>query len=365
MASKLTTSNYDLDLDATGWGTLRAEARISNVPSASPLLPIDGELKLEAKKIEDDVVRLTFFGQSIVDGILGRVEGESDIANESPTRRVAAGDGKITVGKFSHRFEFEGVVDCLRYWRSKAIDDNIIARKQRLLCGNLFHDLSVRVPLDSEEVIDTWLEMQDAFRNSPNFGDYIKDVWLIGPLWNALEQTGQSLDNIDVYYFSEVEGGEKSRIDFRFAGGGTGIVDSISRWLELFPIDGLGKPVNQGGRVARLQGNFNASVQGVEVKLFVELPGFTVPIEGGKRKILNHPLVPLAHHGIAVNSEPADLSIRFKVSIPKGKKFVETANSFEWDRVAENVRVFTGGRYKAWAEGICKGSYSPFDIFFG
>lgn len=43
MGSKLTTAYYDLDLDATGWGTLRAEARISNVPSASPLLPIDGE----------------------------------------------------------------------------------------------------------------------------------------------------------------------------------------------------------------------------------------------------------------------------------------------------------------------------------
>ncbi|MBC8041981.1 MAG: bacteriochlorophyll a protein [Rhizobacter sp.] len=353
-------SDYDITLEGgtSTWGKLKARATI-NVTPAVPLLPCDCNIKIKSKPIGDsnDVARLSILLEAVVDSTVKKLTVEVDIANESDERRVSVGDGVVTVGDFSHAFSFEGSVVNLQYYKSDVIRRNI--PNPRYVQGRQFHDILMKIPLENEDLIQTWELTLSGIRNSgPNFGDWVRDFWFIGPARNALDEGGQRISNLEVVSIG-TEGTAEQPLgvsNWRFSNAGSGVVEALSRWLELFPVDKLLR------REASIEGGFRSDSQGIEVKVDGELPGLSIDAGGGLRRILNHPLIPLIHHGIIGKYNDFRVDSQLTLTLPKGYKIRSSAPQYRTQN--QETYKWYGGSYAKWVEHVCKGGTGQFEILY-
>jgi bacteriochlorophyll A protein len=353
-------SDYEVVLEGgtSTWGKLKARATI-NVTPAIPLLPTDLNIKLKCKPIGDskDVVRFSCLIETVVDSTVKKLTVEADIANETEERRVAVGDGVVTVGDFSHAFSFEGSVVNLYYYKSDVIRRNI--PNPRYLQGRQFHDILMKIPLENDDLIQTWEATLSSIRNSgPNFGDWIRDFWFIGPAYNALDEGGQRISNLEVVSIG-TQGTPQEPLgvsNWRFSNAGSGVVDAVCRWTELFPVEKL------LGREAAIEASFRSDSQGIEVKADGNLPGISIDAGGGLRRILNHPLIPIIHHGIVGKYNEFRVDTQLTITLPSGYKIRYAAPQYR-NQVGETYKWY-GGTYAKWVEHICKGGTGQFEVLY-
>jgi len=359
--STVARADYEIILEGgtSTWGKVKGRANV-NVTPAIPLLPTDCNIKIKAKPIgtTNDVVRFSCVIESVVDSTVKKLTLEADIANETAERRVSVGEGVVTVGDFSHSFSFEGSVVNLSYYRSDVIRRNV--PNPRYIQGRQFHDILMRVPLENDDLIQTWEATLSAVRSAGgNFTDWIRDFWFIGPAYNALDEGGQRISNVEIASIGTQGGGGGAPLgvtNWRFSNAGSGVVDAVSRWAELFPVEKLLK------REAQIEGAFRSDSQGIEVKVDGELPGVSTDAGGGLRRVLNHPLIPLVHHGIVGKMNDFKVDAQLKVVLPKGYKVRYAAPQYR-SQNAETYRWF-GGTYAKWTEHVCKGGTGQFEVLY-
>ena len=352
-------ADYEIILEggSSSWGQVKGRAKV-NAPAALPLLPADCNIKIDAKPLDGQkgTVRFTTAIESIVDSTKNTLNVEVDIANETKDRRIAVGEGKLSVGDFSHSFSFEGSVVNMYYYRSDAVRRNVPNPIYQQ--GRQFHDILMKVPLDNNDLIDTWEGFQRSISGGgANFNDWIREFWFIGPAFTAINEGGQRISPIQVNS-SGVEGGEKGPVGvtrWKFSHAGSGIVDSISRWTELFPVEQLNKP-------ASIEGGFRSDSQGIEVKVDGNLPGVSRDAGGGLRRVLNHPLIPLVHHGMVGKFNDFTVDAQLKVVLPKGYKIRYAAPQFRSQNLEEYR--WSGGAYARWVEHVCKGGTGQFEVLY-
>ena len=351
-------SDYEIVLEggSSSWGKVKARAKV-NVPPASPLLPADCNVKLSVKPLDPakGFVRISAVIESIVDSTKNKLTIEADIANETKERRISVGEGTVSVGDFSHSFSFEGSVVNMFYYRSDAVRRNV--PNPVYMQGRQFHDILMKVPLDNNDLIDTWEGTVRAVQSTGAFNDWIRDFWFIGPAFTALNEGGQRISKIEVNSIG-TQSGEKGPVGvsrWRFSHGGSGMVDSISRWAELFPADKLNRP-------AQVEAGFRSDSQGIEVKVDGEFPGVSVDAGGGLRRILYHPLIPLVHHGMVGKFNDFRVDAQLKLVLPKGYKVRYAAPQFRSQNLEEYR--WSGGAYSRWVEHVCKGGVGQFEILY-
>jgi bacteriochlorophyll A protein len=354
--ASIARSDYEIILEGgtSTWGKLKTRANI-NVTPAIPLLPCDCNIKIKAKPVgnTNDVARFTVLIESVVDSTVNKLTVEADITNETDERRVSVGDGVVTVGDFSHAFEFEGSVVNLPYYKSDVIRRNI--PNPRYIQGRQFHDILMKVPLENDDLINTWEMTLTGIRSAgPNFGDFIRDFWFIGPARNALDEGGQRISNLEVVNIGTQ--GNLGVSNWRFSNAGSGVVESISRWAELFPVEKLLK------REAVIEAAFRSDASGIEVKLDGELPGLSIDAGGGLRRVLNHPLIPLVHHGIVGKFNEFRVDSQLTLTLPKGYK-IRTASP-QYRSQNQETYKFSGAQYAKWVEHVRKGGTGQFDILY-
>jgi len=360
--STVARADYEIILEGgtSTWGKVKGRANI-NVTPAIPLLPTDCNIKISAKPVgsANDVVRFSCSIDALVDSTVKRLLVEADIANESSERRISVGEGVVTVGDFSHAFAFEGSVVNLAYYKSDVIRRNV--PNPRYIQGRQFHDILMKVPLENDDLIQTWeATLQAARSGSANFNEWIRDFWFIGPAQSTLYEGGQKISNIEIASIGTEGGGTNGAplgvTNWRFSHAASGLIDSISRWTELFPVEKLLK------REAQIEGAFRSDSQGIEVKVDGNLPGVSVDAGGGLRRVLNHPLVPLVHHGMVGKLNDFKIDAQLTVQLPKGYKLRYAAPQYK-SQNAETYKWF-GGSYAKWAEHVCKGGTGQFDILY-
>jgi bacteriochlorophyll A protein len=359
--STVARADYEIILEGgtSTWGKVKGRANI-NVTPAIPLLPTDCNIKIKAKPIgnNNDVVRFSCSIEAVVDSTVKKLNLEADIANETPERRVSVGDGTVTVGDFTHAFSFEGSVVNLYYYRSDVIRRNI--PNPRYMQGRQFHDILMKVPLENDDLIETWEGTLSAIRNNGGtFSDWIRDFWFIGPARNALDEGGQRISNLEVVSIGTQGSNDGTPLgvsNWRFSNAGSGVVDAVARWAELFPVEKLLK------REATIEGAFRSDSQGIEVKVDGELPGVSVDAGGGLRRVLNHPLIPLIHHGIVGKYNDFKVDSQLTVTLPKGYKMRYTAPQYK-SQNAETYKWF-GGTYAKWTEHVSKGGTGQFEVLY-
>ncbi len=198
----------------------------------------------------------------------------------------------------------------------------------------------MKVPLDNPDVIDTWEGTMRSMQTTGAFNDWIREFWFIGPAFTALNEGGQRISKVEVNSIG-TQSGEKGPVGvtrWRFSHGGSGIVDSIARWAELFPADKLNRP-------ASVEAAFRSDSQGIEVKVDGDFPGVSVDAGGGLRRILNHPLIPLVHHGMVGKFNDFTVDTQLKVVLPKGYKIRYAAPQFRSQNLEEYR--WSGGAYAA------------------
>jgi bacteriochlorophyll A protein len=175
-----------------------------------------------------------------------------------------------------------------------------------------------------------------------------------GPLWRTADLTGQLYEDIQVKTLSASEGKTLSRVSFVTSG--TGQVDSITYWTRLFPISLL------KGREAFVQGSYEADSNQIRVSVDAELPSL-VERKNGLLKVIDHPQIPILHHGLVAQPIPLDLDFKLHLTTPNGWGIKEANPNYN-KRIGKSTYLFRGGAYLSFVNTIARGNLTPFDVWF-
>jgi bacteriochlorophyll A protein len=175
-----------------------------------------------------------------------------------------------------------------------------------------------------------------------------------GPLWRTADLTGQLYEDIQVRTLSASEGKTLSRVTFVTSG--TGQVDGVTYWTRLFPVELL------KGREAYVKGRFQTTPDTIRVEAKAELPS-VVERKDGLIKVIDHPQLPILHHGIASRPIPLDLEFNYNLGTPDGWQIKEANPTFR-KKTGKNMYLFQGGGYLSFVNTIARGNVTPFDVWF-
>ncbi|MEI6044864.1 MAG: hypothetical protein WCS37_10965 [Chloroflexota bacterium] len=317
-------------------------------PTAVPKLPLETEVEFRARPKGDDISECTVKVESLVEGVKKTLEISALITDLDEHTRESKGFGRIIVGDFIHPFEWRGTVKRETYVPDSSLN---LTRSQTYIGGRLLHDVTARIALDTPIAREAWEQVRTVTaRNS----DVLTKTVFFGPLWRTADLTGQLYEDIQVKTLSASEGKTLSRVSFITSG--TGQVDSITYWTRLFPISLL------KGREAFVKGKYVTDASSIRVSVDAELPGL-VERKDGLLKVIDHPQIPILHHGLVGQPIPLDLDFKLNLTTPNGWRIKEADPSYR-KKIGKNDYLFQGGAYLSFVNTIARGNLAPFDVWF-
>jgi len=340
-------ADWRIRFDNDWWANISTRATLG-CPSAIPKLPLETEVEFRARPKGDDVSDITVRVESMVEGVKKGLEINALITDLDDKTRESKGYGRLIVGDFVHPFEWRGTVRRETYVPESSLN---LSRSQPYIGGRLFHDATVRIALYTPVAREAWEQVRTVTaRNS----DVLTKTVFFGPLWRTADLTGQLYEDIQVRNLSASEGKTLSRITFVTSG--TGQVDSITYWTRLFPIQLL------KGRESFVKAKFVTDSSSIRVACEAELPG-GVERAGNLLKVIDHPQIPILHHGIPAQPIPLDLEFNFTLTTPEGWQIKYADPTFR-KKIGRNNYLFQGGSYLSFVNTIARGNITPFDVFF-
>jgi len=333
--------------DDDWWANLSTRATLG-CPAAVPKLPLESEIEFRARPKGDDISDCTIRVESLVEGVKKSLEINALITDLDEQTRESKGYGRLTVGDFVHPFEWRGTVKRETYVPDSSLN---LTKSQTYIGGRLFHDVTARIALDTQVAREAWEQVRTVTaRNS----EILTKTVFFGPLWRTADLTGQLYEDIQVRTLSASEGKTLSRVSFVTSG--TGQVDSITYWTRLFPISLL------KGREAFVKGKFVTDAATIRVAVEAELPSL-VERKDGLLKVIDHPQIPILHHGIPAQPIPLDLDFNLTLSTPNGWRIKEAEPTYR-KKIGRNNYLFQGGSYLSFVNTIARGNITPFDVWF-
>jgi|GEM_PF-1884650 len=333
--------------DNDWWANITARATLG-CPTAVPKLPLELEVEFRARPKGNDVSDITVKVESMVEGVKKGLEINALITDLDDKTRESKGYGRVIVGDFIHPFEWRGTVRRETYVPDSSLN---LTRSQTYIGGRLFHDVTARIALDTQIAREAWEQVRTVTAKN---SEILTKTVFFGPLWRTGDLTGQLYEDIQVRTLSASEGKTLSRVTFVTSG--TGQVDGITYWTRLFPVELL------KGREAYVKGKFVTDAGTIRVAAEAELPS-VVERSGGLLKVIDHPQLPILHHGIAAQPIPLDLEFNYTLSTPDGWRIKEAEPTYR-KKIGKNNYLFQGGSYLSFVNTIARGNVTPFDVFF-
>ncbi|MEI7556186.1 hypothetical protein [Candidatus Chlorohelix sp.] len=333
--------------DNDWWANITARATIG-CPAAVPKLPLESEIEFRARPKGDDISDITVRVESMVEGVKKGLEINALITDLDDKTRESKGYGRIIVGDFIHPFEWRGTVRRETYVPDSSLN---LTRSQTYIGGRLFHDVTARIALDTQIAREAWEQVRTVTAKN---NDVLTKTVFFGPLWSTADLTGQLYEDIQVRTLSASEGKTLSRVSFVTSG--TGQVDSITYWTRLFPVSQL------KGREAYVKAKFVTDGASIRVAAEAELPS-GVERAGNLLKVIDHPQIPILHHGIPAQPIPLDLEFNYTLTTPDGWRIQKAEPTFR-KKIGRNSYLFQGGSYLGFVNTIARGNITPFDVFF-
>lgn len=340
-------ADWRLRYDDDWWANINVRATLG-CPTAVPKLPLELDVEFRARPKGDDISDCTVRVESMVEGVRKVLEINALITNLDERTRESKGYGRVVVGDFIHPFEWRGTVRRETYVPDSSLN---LTRSQTYIGGRLFHDVTARIALDTQIAREAWEQVRTVTaRNS----EVLTKTVFFGPLWRTADLAGQLYEDIEVRTLSASEGKTLSRVTFVTSG--TGQVDSITYWTRLFPVELL------KGREAYVKGKFVTDAASIRVAAEAELPS-VVENKEGLIKVIDHPQIPILHHGIPATPIPLDLDFNFTLTTPGGWR-IKNAEPTYRKKIGRNNYLFQGGSYLSFVNTIARGNITPFDVFF-
>jgi len=340
-------ANWQIRFDDDWWAQLNVRASLG-CPTAVPKLPLESEVEFRARPKGDDISECTVRVESLVEGVKKSLEINALITDLDAQTRESKGFGRITVGNFVHPFEWRGTVKRETYVPDSSLN---LSRSQTYIGGRLLHDVTARIALDTQVAREAWDQVRTVTARNP---EILTKTVFFGPLWRTADLTGQLYEDIKVQTLSATEGKTLSRVTFVTSG--TGQVDSVTYWTRLFPIALL------KGREAYMKGRFVTDASTIRVAVEAELPSI-VERKDGNLKVIDHPQIPILHHGIPGQPIPLDLDFKMTLTTPNGWRIKEAEPTYR-KMVGRNSYLFQGGSYLSFVNTIARGNITPFDVWF-
>jgi bacteriochlorophyll A protein len=340
-------ANWVCRYDDDWWANINVQA-ILGCPTAVPKYPLELEVEFRARPKGADISDITVRVESLVEGVKKGLEINALITDLDDKTRESKGYGRVIVGDFIHPFEWRGTVRRETYVPDSSLN---LTRSQTYIGGRLFHDVTARIALDTQIAREAWDQVRTVTaRNS----EVLTKTVFFGPLWRTGDLCGQLYEDIQVRTLSASEGKTLSRVTFVTSG--TGQVDSITYWTRLFPVLLL------KGREAYVKGKFQTTADSIRVEAKAELPS-VVERKDGVLKVIDHPQIPILHHGIPAQPIPLDLEFNYNLGTPNGWRIKEAQPTFR-KKTGRNNYLFQGGSYLSFVNTIARGNITPFDVWF-
>jgi bacteriochlorophyll A protein len=116
------------------------------------------------------------------------------------------------------------------------------------------------------------------------------------------------------------------------------------------------------GREAYVKAKFVTDGASIRVAAEAELPS-GVERAGNLLKVIDHPQIPILHHGIPAQPIPLDLEFNYTLTTPDGWRIQKAEPTFR-KKIGRNSYLFQGGSYLGFVNTIARGNITPFDVFF-
>ena len=333
--------------DDDWWGNIEVKANLG-CPTAVPKYPLDLEVEFIARPKGDDIADITVRVEAYVEGVKKGLEINALITDLDDRTRESKGYGRVIVGDFIHPFEWRGTVKRETYVPNSSLN---LTKSQPYIGGRLFHDVTARIALDTQIAREAWEQVRTVTaRNS----EILTKTVFFGPLWRTGDLTGQLYEDIQVRTLTASEGKTLSRVTFVTSG--TGQVDGITYWTRLFPVSLL------KGREAYVKGRFVTDAGSIRATATAELPSL-VERKDNLLKVIDHPQLPILHHGIPAQPIPLDLEFNYTLTTPNGWRIQRADPTFR-KKTGRNSYLFQGGSYLSFVNTIARGNITPFDVFF-